>query len=258
MTEYVEPSAPKRLLQWIQQQAGISRRKAQELIAAGEVSVDGRAATDPFASISPQHVRRVALRGHPLSLAPIEPRVYRFHKPTGMLCSNDDRFSGNTVGRILRAEGFIGYAWAGRLDQDAEGLLVVTNHGGLVNTLTHPRYEVEKTYHVWLRALPPRSRMTRVFASMQDGVLDRGDRLRVRSATVAGRPPYVRVTLTEGKKHEVKRLFAHFDLEIARLLRVSLGPIALGSLAPEHIERVEPAVETPLLAQADASVQPET
>ena len=252
MSEHVEPLSSKRLLQWIQQQAGVSRRKAQELIAAGEVSVDGKPATDPFCPLDRQHVRRIALRGHPLSLDPIEPRVYRFHKPTGMLCSNDDRFSGNTVGRVLRAEGFIGYAWAGRLDQDAEGLLVVTNDGDLINALTHPRYEVEKTYHVWLRALPSRSRMTQAFAAMKKGVVDRGDRLCARDVHVVGRPPYVRITLSEGKKHEIKRLFAHFDLDITRLLRVSMGSITLGTLAPQHIERLSRGDEEHAFAQVDA------
>jgi 23S rRNA pseudouridine2605 synthase len=245
-----ETSESKRLLQWIQQQAGISRRKAEELISGGEVTVDGCPVTNPFHSLDRRHTQRVALRGHPLSLDPTESRVYRFHKPAGMLCSRDDRFSGNTVGRVLRSEGFIGYTWAGRLDQDAEGLLIVTNDGGLVNAFTHPRYGIQKTYRAWLRELPKRNVMESVFSSMQQGITDQGDELRAVSAAVEGRPPHVRLVLAEGKKHEVKRLFAHFGLEVTRLLRVGMGPVVLSALPSGQIERLSQSEESAALRLA--------
>jgi len=106
---------PRKLLQLIQRQAGISRRKAQELIAEGEVSIDGEVATDPFLMVDPERIRLLTLRGHPLSLFEPEERIYRYYKPRGVLCSHDDPFYGNTVGRVLRTEGFIGYTWVGRL-----------------------------------------------------------------------------------------------------------------------------------------------
>jgi pseudouridine synthase len=180
----------------------------------------------------------LSLRGHPLSLDAPEPRVYRYHKPAGVLCSHDDPHNGNTVGRILRAEGFIGYNWAGRLDQDAEGLVLLTNDGDLIHRLTHPRYEVEKTYRVWVERLPRKPAMDQSLSGMQRGIVDRGDTLRIVSGKVEGRPPHVRLVLAEGKKHEIKRLFAHFDLSIVRLARVAIGPIELGRLAAGHVERL--------------------
>jgi len=230
----------KRLLQWVQQQAGISRRKAMELIDAGEVDVNGEPICEPFAVFDPSEIERLSLRGHPLALSAPDPRVYRYHKPAGVLCSHDDKFYGNTVGRILRMEGFIGYTWVGRLDQDAEGLLLLTNDGDLVHRLTHPRYEVEKAYRVWLTRMPAPKEVDRILQQMRRGIDDAGDRLKILSGRVEGKPPHVALSLTEGKKHEIKRLFAHFHLKVKRLLRVSIAGIELGILREGAMVRLSP------------------
>jgi len=243
----------KRLLQWVQQQAGVSRRKALELIDAGEVDVNGVSVREPFDTFAPADIERLALRGHPLALAPPDPRVYRYHKPVGVLCSHDDRFYGNTVGRILRAEGFIGYTWIGRLDQDSEGLLLLTNDGDLVHRLTHPRYEVKKTYRVWLARMPKPQDLDRMLDQMRRGIDDAGDRLQVLDTRTERKPPHVVVSLTEGKKHEIKRLFAHFNQKVTRLLRISIAGVELGNLAsgdiarlsPEDVERARMTAKTP-------------
>ena len=227
-----------KLLQWVQRQSGVSRRKARELIEAGEVTVDDEVVLDPFLPIAPSNIGRLSLRGHPLATDPPQGRVYRYHKPAGMLCSHDDPHYGNTVGRILRADGFIGYTWAGRLDQDAEGLILLSNDGELVHRLSHPRYEVQKTYRVWLDRLPRKPVMDRVLSEMRAGVVDQKETLRILAGRIDGRPPHVRLTLTEGKKHEIKRLFAHFDLSVVRLLRVAIGPIELGELPPGAFDRL--------------------
>ncbi len=236
---------PEKLFALVQQQAGLSRRKAQDLITAGDVSVDGQVVRDPFSSVQMNAVQRLRIRGHPLSLDAIEHRVYRYHKPAGMLCSHDDPHEGNTVGRILRAEGFIGYTWAGRLDQDAEGLLLISNDGELINRLSHPRFEVIKTYHVWLRRTPNVTELRRILAEMRRGIQSEGDRLRIQNGTMAGSPPHPVVHLSEGKKREVKRLFSHFNLEVVRLRRTALGSVQLDSLPPRGLDRIpEPDVES--------------
>ncbi|MBU0595159.1 pseudouridine synthase [Candidatus Bipolaricaulota bacterium] len=235
-----DASDSKRLLQWVQQQAGISRRKAQELIDASEVDVNGKPVCEPFAVFSAEEIERLTLRGHPLARECPDPRVYRYHKPAGVLCSHDDRFYGNTVGRVLRAEGFIGYTWIGRLDQDSEGLLLLSNDGDLVHTLTHPRYEVEKVYRVWLARMPRPQDLDRALAQMCRGIDDAGDRLRILAGRVEGKPPHVVLSLTEGKKHEIKRLFEHFNLKVVRLLRISIAGVDLGNLASGAIARLSP------------------
>lgn len=243
----MEDSAPEaKLLQWVQRQSGVSRRKARELIEAGEVEVDGRVVVDPFLSLAATAIERLTLRGHPLSLETPQPRVYRYHKPGGVLCSHDDPHYGNTVGRILRAEGFIGYTWAGRLDQDAEGLILLTNDGPLVHRLSHPRYEAQKTYRVWVDRLPKKPVLDQWLSEMGSGISDGGDTLRIVSGRVEGRPPHVRLVLNEGKKHEIKRLFDHFGLHVVRLLRVAIGPVDLDDLPAGAIERLPPADELDL------------
>lgn len=245
-----EASAQK-LFQWVRQQAGISRRQAQELIAAGEVDVNGATVTDPYQQYPRTQIDRLSLRGQPLPLDAPEPRVYRFHKPPGMLCSNDDPFHGNTLGRFLRSEGFIGYAWIGRLDQDAEGLLLITNHGPLVHAFTHPRFEVEKEYRIWVDALPSRNALTAMLSEMKQGIHDSGDRLRIIDGRAETHPPQLVLTLGEGRKHEVKRLCGHFGLSVTRLLRVRMGPVLLASLPAGAIERLPAAMEKALFARAE-------
>ncbi len=235
------PDTKLKLLLLVQRQAGVSRRKAQELISTGEVAIDDGLVTDPFLLIEPEAIQQLVLRGHPLSLQSPELRVYRYHKPKGMLCSHDDPHEGNTVGRILRSEGFFGYSWAGRLDQDAEGLLLVTNDGVLLNQLSHPRYEVPKTYQVWLDRLPKRAVLDGMLREMKRGIDDDGDRLRITSGHIAGSPPHVMLQLTEGKKREIKRLFAHFQLQVVRLLRIAIGPVELGGLRPGSLEQMTDA-----------------
>jgi len=227
-----------KLLRWVQRQAGVSRRKAQELIEAGEVSVNHQVISDPWQPYARAEIDHLALRGHPLSPDAPEPRIYRFHKPLGMLCSHDDPHYGNTVGRVLRAEGFIGYTWIGRLDQDSEGLLLLTNEGELVHRYTHPRYEIQKTYHVWVQRMPSADECSKMFATMRRGIMDDGDRLQIAEGRLHNRKPYAIITLTEGKKHEIKRLFAHFNLKVSRLLRTSIGPVELGRLPAGAIERL--------------------
>lgn len=241
---------PRRLLQWIQRHAGVSRRKAQDLIASGEVSLNGKPVTDPFLPVSQAGIQKLALRGHPLPIESPESRIYRYHKPRDVLCSHDDRFYGNTVGRVLRAEGFVGYTWAGRLDRDAEGLLLLSNDGDLIHAFTHPRYEVPKTYHVWLERLPKADAMGRIFSEMRKGIADEGDTLRILEGRVEGRPARATIVLAEGRKHEVKRLFAHFGLDVTRLVRSSIGPVKLENLRPGEISRLSSAQEQAVFAFA--------
>ncbi len=239
-----------KLFRVLQIQAGVSRRKAIDLIRAGEVAADGRPVVDPFLALESNSSRHLALRGHPLSLEPREPRVYRFHKPAGMLCSHDDPFCGNTVGRLLRAEGFLGYTWVGRLDQDAEGLLLLSNDGDVIQALTHPRYEVQKVYHVWITGSPSDAALARALHAMEEGVEDDGEILRIVAGRIEGHPRHAVVMLVEGRKHEIKRLFAHFGFSVGRLVRVAVGPVQLGDLPPGAYERLPVMAEAALLDDA--------
>lgn len=223
----------------VQEESGVSRRKAQELIATGEVDVNGKIVRDPFSPVVRASVSSLRLRGHPLSLEVPQMRVYRYNKEAGVLCSHDDPHSGNTLGRILRGEGFIGYTWAGRLDQDAEGLVLITNDGRIVQRLTHPSFRVRKVYHVWLNRFPKSQEMRRIYTAMRRGITDDNQLLRIVAGETSGRPPHAVISIAEGRKHEVKRLFAHFGLTVVRLRRVALGPIMLGNVPAGRIVRLD-------------------
>jgi len=223
----------------VQEESGVSRRKAQELVSSGEVDVNGETVQDPFSLVVRENTSSLRLRGHPLSLEAPKQRVYRYYKEAGVLCSHDDPHCGNTLGRILRAEGFIGYTWSGRLDQDAEGLILLTNDGQIVQRLTHPSFRVRKVYHVWVSRLPKAQEMRKIYASMRRGITDDNQLLRILEGETTGRPPHAVITIAEGRKHEIKRLFGHFRLEVVRLRRVSLGPITLGNIRPGAIVRLD-------------------
>ena len=223
----------------VQEESGVSRRKAQELVSSGEVDVNGETVRDPFSLVVRENISSLRLRGHPLSLEAPKQRVYRYYKEAGVLCSHDDPHCGNTLGRILRAEGFIGYTWSGRLDQDAEGLILLTNDGQIVQRLTHPSFRVRKVYHVWVSRFPKAQEMRKIYASMRRGITDDNQLLRILEGETTGRPPHAVITIAEGRKHEIKRLFGHFRLEVVRLRRVSLGPITLGNIRPGAIVRLD-------------------
>jgi len=232
-----------KLMKIVQQQSGLSRRKSRDLIEEGEVVVDNEEENNPFEDYSLEDIDRLYLRGHPLPNYPPQKRAYKFYKPTGMLCSHDDPHYGRTLGRTLRSEGFIGYRWAGRLDQDAEGLLLLSNDGQLVHSLTHPRYEVEKRYHLWISEELGHGKIGGIIERFMEGIEDNGDLLQIKKGGVINRAEEhteLELTLTEGKKNEIKRLMEAVNLTIVRLRRVAIGPVELGDLSPEDIQRVTP------------------
>ncbi len=236
-----------KLLKLVQRQAGVARRKAIKLIQEGRVQLDGQIVTNPFLEIDPQSVKELRVDGRPVPLEPPETLVLKLYKPRGMLSSLYDPHHEHTVGRLLKRRGLWGRGLviAGRLDRDAEGLLVLTNDGELVNVLTHPRYQIEKVYRVVIpRALPPRH-LGEVLRKMRRGVRDpeTGELLTIKQGRVVRQGEgctEVELVLTEGKKHEVKRLIKHFKLPLGGLKRVALGPVRLGSLKPYELVPVSP------------------
>jgi len=230
-----------KLMKLIQQQSGLSRRKSRELIDEGEVEVNGEVEEDPFANYKLNVIDSLYLRGHPLPTYPPRLQAYKFYKPQGMLCSSDDPHYGRTIGRFLRTEGFIGYSWAGRLDQDAEGLLLLSNDGQLIHSLTHPRYEVEKIYHVWIEGRLSHAEIGGIVDRFMKGVDEDGDLLKIIEGGVVSRGrehTQLYLVLTEGKKNEIKRLCDAEGLTLIRLRRVKIGPVGIDDLSPREIKKV--------------------
>lgn len=232
-----------RLLKLVQQRAAISRRKAEEIIRQGRVWINGARATNPFQEITIESIRTLEVNGKEMDLKPTHTQIYKYYKPKGQITTHSDPHHRNTVGSVLKAKNLKGFNIAGRLDKDAQGLLLLTNDGELLNALTHPRFQVEKVYHLTVSQVLRIRQTNDAFRQMEHGLQDDGELLKIKKGKILQRQngqTKLEITLTEGKKHELKRLCARFGWRIETLKRVNLGPIALGNLAPGHLKKLTP------------------
>jgi pseudouridine synthase len=201
-----------------------SRRTIEEWITQGRISVNGRVLREQGCRVCPE-VDQITVNGVPV-VPPIGPGdvVQALHKPFGVLTSMSDPFGRPTVKELMPAQPRL-YP-VGRLDVDSTGLLLVTNHGELAHRLMHPRYKVEKEY----------------VATLRGGDLDPAQQMHfARGIDLEGRPTMpcriekitvgrFRVTLTEGRNRQVRRMFQALGQQVQRLERVRFGPVVLGSL----------------------------
>jgi pseudouridine synthase len=213
-----------------------SRRACEELIVRGRVTVNGNVATIGDRADPDQDEVRV--EGALVNLDP-NVRYYALHKPAGVVTTMRDPQGRSDIRGYLPAEGPRVFP-VGRLDRDTEGLLLLTNDGDLANALMHPRFGVEKEYLAEVEGVP---------TSKHVGTLRRGMELddghaRAEDARVAGRTGgrgALRLVMTEGRKREVRRLLAAVGLPVTRLIRVRVGPIRLGRLAPGEVRELTDA-----------------
>jgi 23S rRNA pseudouridine2605 synthase len=217
--------------------AGVaSRRSAEELIAAGRVTVAGEIVTDPARDVGEDSA--VALDGR--TLAGAEPRVlYAMNKPVGVLSTARDTHGRPTVLDLLPADGLRLYP-IGRLDADSSGLILLSNDGELANRLTHPRFEVPKTY----RARVGGGRVARAaLDALRAGVeLEDGPTAPARVRRVED--GLIELTIHEGRNRQVRRMCEAVGHPVLELVRTGFGPLSLGSLQPgEHRRLREAEVE---------------
>jgi 16S rRNA pseudouridine516 synthase len=199
--------------------SGLSRSDAQRAIRRGEVQVDGVPLTDPAAHVASN--ARIELAG--AALAATGPRYFMLHKPAGYVCAATDR-EHRTVLDLLDVPNKAGLHIAGRLDLDATGLVLITDDGDWSHRVTAPRRGIPKTYRVTLAA--PLS--ADAVAALRIGVTLRGE---PRPCAPAGLETLgetvVRLTITEGKYHQVKRMFAAVGNHVVQLHRESIGAVRL-------------------------------
>src|SRR5919197_2524717 len=228
--------------------AGVaSRRAAEALIADGRVTVGGEVVRDPARDVS--GAEAIAVDGEAIR-APGARVVYALHKPAGVVSTARDTHGRRTVVDLVPSAQRL-YP-VGRLDADTTGLILLTNDGDLAHALTHPRFEVPRTYRARVEGRPGDRalRALRVGVELEDG---RTAPARVR---LVG-PHELELTIHEGRKRQVRRMCEAVGHRVVALRRVALGPPRLGDLRARHhrrltraeVERLRRAAQRPAAAQ---------
>lgn len=229
-------------LQKFLSRAGVaSRRAAERLIEAGRVRVDGTVVTELGTRVVPGR-SEVRVDGRRAELRP--PVWIALHKPPGYLCTRDDPRGRPTVYELLPGGTFQELFHVGRLDFMSEGLLLLTNEGGVAHRLLHPANETPRRYEVVLEEPVPPRLPERLLAGVE---LDDGPAAADAAALLPGRAPdekVLLVTLHEGRNREIRRMMERVGVGIRSLRRTAFGPVLLGDLGPgEHRRLSEEEVE---------------
>jgi len=212
--------------------AGVaSRRGAEALVAEGRVTVDGDVVTDPARDVTGQEA--IAVDGEPVRVDGAR-FVYAVHKPAGVVSTARDTHGRRTVVDLVSSSRRL-YP-VGRLDADTTGLILLTNDGDLAYALTHPSFEVPRTY----RARVEGRLDERALRALREGIeLEDGRTAPARVRRVGAHE--VELTIHEGRKRQVKRMLAAVGHPVIALQRVAFGPLRLGELAPGKHRRLTAA-----------------
>nr|MDE0500789.1 pseudouridine synthase [bacterium] len=230
--ERPSPEGPVRLQKAVSAAGLMSRRAAEDLIARGRVTIDGRRArlgdrVDPADSV-------VRVDGARLPLAP-HLVTYLLNKPQGVVSTTSDPHAAETVVDLVPDHPRV---WpVGRLDRQSEGLLLLTNDGTLTNLVTHPRHGIKKTYRVLVKGAPRPAVVRRLTEGV---VLEDGPAraLRARLVDRTAREAQLEVQMGEGRNREIRRMMEALGYPVLRLARVAIGPLRDTSLRPGRWRRL--------------------
>jgi len=239
-----------RLVKFLANAGVASRRAAEPLIAAGRVTVNGELVTDPARDVSESD--RVLVDGAQATLPGANKlAVYAVNKPAGVVSTASDPQGRTTVVSLVQSDRRL-YP-VGRLDIDTTGLMLLTNDGALAHRLTHPSFEVRKTYRVVVRRGP----VTGVqLAKLREGVeLEDGRTAPAEARRVAH--DTFELTIREGRNRQVKRMCEAVGHRVKRLERIAFGPLTLGDLPSGRTRRLSAAEIAELnRAAAGSSTRP--
>jgi 23S rRNA pseudouridine2605 synthase len=221
-------SEPMRIQRALARAGVASRRKAEELIAAGRVTVNGQVARIGQ-SVTPGR-DAIALDGRAVR-APTEATWLVLHKPSGVLTTRSDPGGRPTVFQLVKP--VPGLTYVGRLDYMTEGVLLLTTDGEAAHRLTHPSREIERTYVATVRGnAAAAARVARRGVMLEDGPVQP---VHADAVPLGNRLWAFEVVITEGRSREVRRLCEALGLRVERLVRTQFGPVRLGNLPPGQV-----------------------
>jgi len=241
----VFPENGERIAKVIARAGVCSRREAERLIAEGRVAVDGVTLESPAVTVGPDN--RVTVNGKALP-APEPTRLFRYHKPPGLVTTARDPQGRPTVFDKLPAE-LPRLMPVGRLDLTSEGLLLLTNDGALKRRLELPATGWTRRYRVRVYGRPDPAQLEGLAKGIRIGEATYGPIL----ATLdwrTGANAWLAVRRTEGKNREIRRVCEHLGLQVNRLIRVAYGPFQLGKLKPGAVAEIAPKVLAEQLGEA--------
>ena len=229
-----------------------SRRKAETMILAGQVKVNGEVAkigdkVDPKKD-------KVSVNGKPL-VTKVSNVYVMLHKPRGFITTMSDELDRRCVAQLVTDIPERIYP-VGRLDRDSEGLLLLTNDGEFANSLTHPSMHVPKTYRVTVRPAITDEQLTQITMGM---VID-GQKTAPATVRVISQEPgrvVLEIVLYEGRNRQIRKMCEALGLEVARLKRIAVGPVKMGMLQPGEYRRLTREEVKKLLAAAKAGKREE-
>jgi 23S rRNA pseudouridine2605 synthase len=216
-------------LQKILAKAGIaSRRKAEELIRQGKVTVDGRVVTEMGIQVDPEQ-QRIEFDGKPVTVE--EKKVYvLLHKPAGYVSTVHDPQGRPIVTELIKGIEERIFP-VGRLDLDTEGALLLTNDGELAQKILHPSHEVNKTYRATVKGKPSKKKVEMLSRGIDiDGRKTWPALVKVLSA--GSRETTLQITIHEGRKRQVRKMCEAVGHPVLKLKRIAYGKLKLGNLAP--------------------------
>ncbi|MEO0033184.1 MAG: hypothetical protein RIS94_2942 [Pseudomonadota bacterium] len=222
--------------------AGVaSRREIERMIEEGRIALNGEVITTPATLL--MNLKGVTVDGTPITATP-PPRLFMFHKPSGLLTAERDPAGRPTIYTALRnalPPGSGRVMPVGRLDLNTEGLLLLTNDGELKRAMELPVNGVPRTYRARTFGAITQARLEELMEGIEiDGI--RYGPINANLERSAGHNKWIELTLTEGKNREVRRVLEHLGLEVSRLLRLRYGPFDLGDLPRGGAEEVPQAV----------------
>ncbi|WP_424975486.1 pseudouridine synthase [Dinoroseobacter sp. S124A] len=232
--------------------AGIaSRREAERLIAEGRVTVNGKTVESPALNVT--ETDKITFDGKPLE-PPAPPRLWRYHKPTGLVTTAKDEKGRETVFDALPPT-LPRVMSVGRLDLNSEGLLLLTNDGGLKRKLELPSTGWLRRYRVRVKGAPEDTDL----APLRTGIEVEGERFQPMEARIdrqQGANAWLTIGLREGKNREIRRAMGALGLTVNRLIRISYGPFRLGELKAGEVEEIKGRILRDQLGMEDETPPP--